>query len=346
MIRRRRPPREFAFSFDSFLDVVANVVGIIIRMILVVWVGARAYTSLQAPPPPAPTAMEQREPVDPLQQELEQRRRELAQLQGRLLDQQGQVEDGKTRSEQIALELAEAKVRREGLEKEKSALIAAGQLDEKRQVSAAALLAELRERNRRLKEAVAAQEKQTPAKQVLRYRSPVSRPVQTEELIFECQAGRVTFIDVDGLLQEVRHGMRDKAATLRTRWEVSDVTGSVGPFRLRYTIERQRDSALPVPDPHAEFRYGISAWTVEPILRVRGETAATALAANSEFRQIVDVLDPQTTTVTFCVYPDSFTLYRQLRDYLQQRELAVAGRPLPEGNPIASSRNGTVSRGQ
>src|ERR1700730_411379 len=47
MIRRRRRVREIPFSFDSFLDVVANVVGIIIRLILVVWVGARSYSSVQ-----------------------------------------------------------------------------------------------------------------------------------------------------------------------------------------------------------------------------------------------------------------------------------------------------------
>ncbi len=39
MIRRRRKVREIEFSFDSFLDVVANVVGIILRLILVAWVG-------------------------------------------------------------------------------------------------------------------------------------------------------------------------------------------------------------------------------------------------------------------------------------------------------------------
>ena len=48
--RRRSPPREVVFSFDSFLDLVANVVGIIIRLILVVWVGARSYSSLMSPP--------------------------------------------------------------------------------------------------------------------------------------------------------------------------------------------------------------------------------------------------------------------------------------------------------
>ena len=57
MNRRRRRSREIDFSFDSFLDVVANVVGIIIRLILVVWVGARSYGSLHQPPdPPDPPA--------------------------------------------------------------------------------------------------------------------------------------------------------------------------------------------------------------------------------------------------------------------------------------------------
>src|ERR1700740_2756797 len=50
MLRRRRRTREIPFSFDSFLDVVANVVGIIIRLILVVWVGARSYSSLHVVP--------------------------------------------------------------------------------------------------------------------------------------------------------------------------------------------------------------------------------------------------------------------------------------------------------
>ena len=44
-LRRRRPlkAKSIHFSFDSFLDLVTNVVGIIIRLILVSWVGARAY---------------------------------------------------------------------------------------------------------------------------------------------------------------------------------------------------------------------------------------------------------------------------------------------------------------
>src|SRR5437868_6678401 len=83
MYRRRRPlSREVAFSFDSFLDVVANVVGIIIRLILVAWVGARSYKAIvTAPPPPLPALPElaaRPDPTDPRLDALARRRRELS----------------------------------------------------------------------------------------------------------------------------------------------------------------------------------------------------------------------------------------------------------------------------
>src|SRR3974377_954677 len=82
MIRRRRRVREIPFSFDSFLDIVANVVGIIIRLILVVWVGARPYSSVIHVTPPSndgshPTASAGAV-ADPMQEELQRHRRELA----------------------------------------------------------------------------------------------------------------------------------------------------------------------------------------------------------------------------------------------------------------------------
>src|SRR5947209_19732593 len=95
--RRRRGAREIAFSLDSFLDVVANVCGIIIRLILVAWVGARSYhlvaaqRALEAPPEPAPAvqhvSLEPAEIKDPLELDLLRQSRELEQHEQRLLDQ-------------------------------------------------------------------------------------------------------------------------------------------------------------------------------------------------------------------------------------------------------------------
>ena len=61
---------------------------------------------------------------------------------------------------------------------------------------------------------------------------------------------------------------------------------------------------------------------------------------------IADGIDPQLTAVTFWVYPDSFDLFRKLRDHLYERGLDIAGRPLPPDAPIAASKHGTASRGQ
>lgn len=51
-------------------------------------------------------------------------------------------------------------------------------------------------------------------------------------------------------------------------------------------------------------------------------------------------------TLTFWVYPDSFALYRDLTQFANREGFTVAARPLPPGVPIAGSPNGTRSAGQ
>src|SRR5438105_6168739 len=132
MIRRRRPTRDIPFSFDSFLDIVANVVGIIIRLILVVWVGARSYHTLQhtlqAAPPRETSAARPGELQDPLTQEIARRRRELEEAQRQLLEQLRQVDAAHETQGREEEQLAVLASRRRGLEQERAGLEkAAGQ---------------------------------------------------------------------------------------------------------------------------------------------------------------------------------------------------------------------------
>jgi hypothetical protein len=354
MIRRRRRVREIAFSFDSFLDVVANVVGIIIRLILVVWVGARSYTGLQYQVAARPAEQKQAEmgtPTDPLQDELAQQRRELADAQAQLLEQLRQVQQARDGQPVPVGEVAALSARRQALEQER-VILDKTLADQGQAAQSVALTAsELRQRSRRLGEEIRALNKLPPLKKTYRYKTPVSQPVQSEELLFECQHGRIAFIDVGPMLREAREGMREKGELLRDQWQVNGSAGPVGAFRLRYVVERERtgvEEAVSggIPGTKDNFRFGLAGWVVEPISSIRGESVAEALAPKSEFRRIVDGLDPRQTVVTFFVYPDSFAEFRQVRDYLYDRDIVVAGRPLPDGAPIMSSRNGTRSRGQ
>lgn len=352
MIRRRRSVREIPFSFDSFLDVVANVVGIIIRLILVVWVGARSYTSIQMLAKPKATAAPAAAlalPEDPLERELARQRDELAQLQARLLEQLRQVEQIKSQEQQAQGQLGQLVALERTLDDEERAVV--GETAQKNEgVRAAELsLDDVQRRREKILQEIRATEKLPPLKQMLRYRTPVSKPVTTEEYFFECRNGRVSFLDIGSMLEEVGRAMSGKAQLLRSQWQVSDVTAPVGAFRLRYTVERQRgslDSVLDVgPGGGGNFSYGVSEWVLEPVLAQRGETWSAAMAEGSQFRQVADSLDAS-AVVTFWVYPDSFELYRKLRDYLYERDVVVAGRPLTSDSSIAASRHGSISRGQ
>src|SRR4051812_36004549 len=125
MIRRRRPAREIAFSLDSFLDVVANVVGIIIRLILVAWVGARSYHALTSRPPadaPVPPVPAVKAADDPLSPQLAKQRDDLQQMQDRLLEQLRRLQDVKVGNEEAGRELVLLSGRERELDAQKGAV--------------------------------------------------------------------------------------------------------------------------------------------------------------------------------------------------------------------------------
>lgn len=337
MIRRRRKSREIEFSFDSFLDVVANVVGIILRLILVAWVGARSYTVVVPTPAPSLTQEEIAElpdPHDPLAPELERQRRELAETQARLLEQLKEWQKLKQDSTLTAEELSRLTVHVQQADAQKSNLEGKTQQAVQTARNAYLSLNEIHERSKRVLEEIEVLRKAPPSKKTLRYRTPVSHPLTSEELLFECHGGRISFIDYGKFMQEIERSLQD-GDKLRGTNRFSAVTETVGPFRMRYLAELE---GFP---PKVAL-----SWEIEPIALIRGETIERALAPGSEFRRVIDGIEPGSTAVTMCVYPDSFPLYRKLRDYMHERDITVAGRPLPEGASIAASRHGTTSRGQ
>ncbi len=337
MFRRRRKSREIEFSFDSFLDVVANVVGIILRLILIAWVGARSYKVVVPTPTPELTQEEIAEipdPQDPLAPELERQRRELAETQAKLLEQLKEWQKTQQDSTLTAEELSRLTGRMSEIESNRKAFEEITQKEAEYLRRAALSSEEIRERSKRAIEEIEALRKAPPSKKSLRYRTPVSHELQTEELLFECRGGRISFIDYGKFKSEIDAVIRD-GDKLRDSDRYTGVTEPAGAFRLRYTLEVEGYPR----------QIGIS-WEVEPMAVARGETLEQALAPDSEFRRITESVEPKITAITICVYPDSFPLYRKLRDYLFERDLVVAGRPLPEGVPIAADRRGTHSRGQ
>jgi hypothetical protein len=351
MFRRRRPLKNEAihFSFDSFLDLVTNVVGIIIRLILVTWVGARSYHAtmqwLEVEPvarAPAPKITD-----DPLHERIDQSKRDLDEAKTRLLARMKELETIEQNAQHTQIQLAALVSRRGELEAERKLLEGEGAQRGSKVQRASLSVEQVRQRAKKLLDEIKTIETAPSNKKQLKYHAPLSRAVRSEELFFECKSGRVTFIDLPSFMQDYKLSLEEISNELKTAWTVERTTAPVGPYRLRYVVERERSALDAGPTPTSgSFRYGLSAWEVEPITPERGEALEQAIREKSEFRQLTDALDSNLTVVTFWVYPDSFELFRRLRDHLYERGHDVAGRPLPQGAPIAASRNGTASRGQ
>jgi hypothetical protein len=340
MNRRRRRLREIPFSLDSFLDVVANVVGIIIRLILVAWVGARTYSSLTPEDRTAEPAAAQSAPPaihDPLESELARHQRELQEAQKRLLDQLRQLPPLEKKQEETGRQLALLGVQRQALSDERAALgqALAGQKQAAQNLTPS--LAQLREQERRIREEMAALEKAPAEKKVLHFRVPVSRPVHQDEIFFECKAGRVSFVDFPAFVADINDEIRTHEADIARDGRYEGVTRASGFFRVRFVLQRNRLSDSNRLEHTCE---------VEPLAAVRGESAQAALAPGSQFRHLLDGVDAKLTVATFWVYPDSFALFRQLRDYAYERGMEVACWPQQEGQPIRESSRGSKSRGQ
>lgn len=179
-------------------------------------------------------------------------------------------------------------------------------------------------------------------------KNPVAKPTRADEFHFEVRRNKVAYINLDRLMEMVQADMRDKLRQAPVEPAIVSKVGPVGAFSLRYILER---TSLDLVDAMATGRrvpmqYQLSGWELVPTFDSRGEDYNASRSEISDYALAVRKLSPNNATITMWVYPDSFGLYRKLRDDLHDLGFTVAARPLPEGVPIRASASGTVSAGQ
>jgi hypothetical protein len=179
------------------------------------------------------------------------------------------------------------------------------------------------------------------------YPTPVSRAIEGDELHFQLRGGLVAAVPLTELIEAFKVTAERDIPRLRHQSELTGTVGPIGGFRLRYMLDRVD---LPV---QAQLRSGVSTSYVRlnefkllPISAELGETAEQAFAPASQFRSELAGVDPRETAITMWVYPDSFALFRVLKRELFKVGFQVAGRPLPEGELIGGSPQGSRSVAQ
>jgi multidrug efflux pump subunit AcrA (membrane-fusion protein) len=328
---RRTDDAAEGFGSDSFLDIVANIVGILIILVMVVGVRVKYFV----PQPPDPEPLPDTQAAQAALQQLQQ---QYAALQETLAATRAAAAERLQRVEQTELAIA-----RERIEMDADA--------QRRRLQAEqveALQTQVAQQHQRL-QALEAQVRQAAAVrptavQVESYPTPVSTTVQGPEVHFQLLQDHVAWVPFDELAQRMKDDVRGKQDLLRSSPRLTATVGPVHGFRWQYTVARVGSSSDPALSGQVVIQF-IRGYAI-PDRTPLGEPLDVALQPTSRFRALLARHDPQTTTVTLWTYPDSFDTYRRLKKELYLLGYTVAGRPLPEGRPIGAAPSGSRSAGQ
>ena len=368
----RRARDEEAFGSDSFLDVLANIVGILI--ILIVSAASRVErgpvmpqpaTSAEQPadlaqqpvraapvaePEPAaeiarsePQADSEPEPDGPppkIADELQALQQKMSSLDAKsraLSDHMNQLQAEADSAVKLLSAEEQAAAKRAG--KLRQSKVRLARLEEalgERQETLTGLVAEFEE----------VKNSRPPAVEVKHRLAPISQEVTGEELHFRVSGGRVAVVPLSILVDRIKAQMERQKDWLSGHGRHEAVVGPVDGFTMHYQIERLPLSTLDRNRlGYGAYRIGISHWEIVPERDLKSETPEEALRKGSKFALAVRIA-PDKATLTFWVYPDSFHAFRILQAACQAEGFVVAARPLPDGVSIAGSPNGTRSAGQ
>jgi hypothetical protein len=364
----RRVSFDPGFGSDSFLDILANMVGILIILIVIAGVQvARAPVAAflpEAPPEeaeeipepelePVPIEVTEPEPEIVLEPEVETNappaefsaalralEAELARLRDLKIESEARIRStlGTTQAAEDQIARAEESMRDQlqALEENRSEVARLQQSLGDRKETLTGLLAEFEE----------ARNARAPVQQIRHRLSPVSQEVQGDEIHFRLMGNRVSVIPLTQLVERVKSQVERQKDWLARHSRNQGVVGPIDGYSLRYVAERQQLSAMEERKlGYGAFRIGVASWELVPDAGMPSETAEQALRRGSRFVVALQSA-PEKASLTFWVYPDSFGLYRQLQEAAHAEGFLVAARPLPEGVPIAGSPHGTRSAGQ
>jgi hypothetical protein len=175
--------------------------------------------------------------------------------------------------------------------------------------------------------------------------TPLGREISGKELHFRLLNNRVAFLPIEELIQRLRPQMlQNRERLIRNgihRGEVGPVVG----FRMEYTLEARRLSAMEELRQGMSMAITLSSWKLVAEPDLETESGDEAIKDRGDFLRRLRDADAE-TTITFWVYPDSYALYRQLQEFAHRENFTVAARPLPFGIPITGAPEGSRSTGQ
>jgi len=336
---------------DSFIDVVCNMVGILIVLVMIVGVRASSADSppiskkQSKPAAKSPDAQDAKTAAE--LDEAAHRAREAADEIARAA---GQVTELAVQSALVDARRQQLSVLRAVVEQQikdrRAKLDGDGQrqFDVQREIAAAEIrLHELTQ------EQMSLLSQSADVEEIECVPTPLAKEVTGEEVHVRLKRGQLAVVPADELMAEVeRRGADYLKSGLRDRNQAEDVFGPINGFRMRLSVQRYESAALPGQSPltaparSTVVLQGVFLPTSDDI----GQAVEQALLPDSPLMRALRARRSAAPAVTVWVYPDSYGELRSLKRAMWEAGVPMAVRPLPEGHPIIFSTAGSKSAAQ
>lgn len=337
---REARQRDEAPGQDSFLDIVANLVGILIILIMVI--GARA-TDAMVEATPTDAAAEDDSDIDvaAARTAADAVENDIHQVDAKIKRQEFEIAYRRKEREKF---LETIGAMEEELNRQQEAL----DESQRQRLDAGRNLMVARSELEDMKALRHSIENSVPPQNVIKHLpTPMAKTVFGTEVHFRLDDGRVTYVPWNELVEKLKQEAPQIVWKLKDAPRVTETIGPLRGFRMQYTLRRGRE-LRPIGGGAVAMqqRIELDRFVLLPVGEGLGEPFEDALHEDSQFHSILSRYDPDRTTVTVWVYPNSFGQFRTLKEELFRMGFLAAGRPMPEGHPIGGSPDGSRSASQ
>ena len=341
MSQSRRNRNTIELGYDSFLDIVANLVGILI--ILVVVLGAQSTSQIEQAVQKAeqqPGASEQQ-----LQRLAKQTQRSTAaqadsnRFEQLILKHDSMIDQKRNQRAFLMDLLSQAETAWENNQEK----------FDKEKMEAAKRRTTLDEASRELDKLQGEQERllQQPEKvvEIQHLPTPMAKTVFGDEIHFRLKGNRLSVVPVERLIEEIKLDF-ERVFKSSTDGQREAAVGPVGGYIARYTMEKTKGMVSKGNQVQMATRIQLVNLSIEPLKEPHGDPINQFFSDRQKLDIELAGRDPAATTVTVWVYPDSFSAFRTLKETLYARGFATAARPLPMDHVISGGPDGSRSQAQ
>jgi len=344
MRRQTHNPNDAIGGQDSFLDIVANLVGILI--ILVVVVSAHASS-----------ASKDAVATDDLDAQYSQKQTQLKQLRSRVkkmtIDNH-QLEHDIVKERRLTKALADERhAKLMLLEQARQSIKTETENWEsyqKEDFEAQIEISNLKQQLTSVHQEMAARENQVTEinriESIEHFPTPIAKTVFTEEVHFRLAGGRISHVPMAELVEQMKAQWQVVSKDLENSNQTVATVGPIENYRLQYKLKKKRVEQNSPAGPIKRDVIKFDHFVILPTVHDLGETVDSQLFSNSQFMSQLSGRQPEKTTISIWVYPDSFSEFMNMKKHLHQQGFQVASWPLEFNRPISGGPNGFKTSAQ